>query len=132
MNDLVLAPACKNQTGMLQASCLVEGPVRTTLLVLALSFALVIPVLAQDKPAAPSIARGQDLARRWCGACHLVQLKLTDIDPPTFTAIANNPNKTPEYLRKFFVSPHKDMPPIQLTPQQIEDIIAYLGTLKKP
>ncbi len=104
---------------------------RMTLQVLALSFALVIPALAQEKPAAPSPVRGQDLARRWCGACHLVQLKLTDIDPPTFAAIASDPSKTPDYLRKFLVSPHKDMPPIQLTPQQIEDIIAYLGTLKK-
>ena len=104
---------------------------RMTLQVLALVLALVIPAFAQEKNPAPSSARGQDLARRWCGACHLVQLRLKDIDPPTFTAIANNPSKTPEYLRKFFVSPHKDMPPIQLTPQQTEDIIAYLGTLKK-
>ena len=53
------------------------------------------------------------------------------IDPPTFAAIAKDPAKTPEYLRNFFASPHKDMPPIQLTPLHIEDIIAYLGTMKK-
>ena len=104
---------------------------RAFLQIVALSCALALPAIAQEKPSPPSSARGQDLARRWCGACHLVQLKLTDIDPPTFTAIANNPSKTPDYLRKFLVSPHKDMPPIQLTPQQIEDVIVYLGTLKK-
>jgi len=93
--------------------------------------ALVVPALAQDPGASPDAARGQALARRWCAACHLVALRLTTIDPPTFTAIASDPTKTPEYLRTFFVSPHKDMPPIQLTAPQIEDFIVYFGTLKK-
>ena len=94
--------------------------------------ALVVPAFAQDQGASPDAARGQALARRWCAACHLVALRLTHIDPPTFTAIANDSTKTPDYLRAFFVSPHKDMPPIQLTSPQIEDLIVYLGTLKKP
>ena len=47
-------------------------------------------------------------------------------------SIANDATKTPEYLRRFFVSPHKEMPPIQLTAPQIEDVIAYFGTLKQP
>jgi mono/diheme cytochrome c family protein len=115
-------------------SVLRSGPVKTTLriaLVFFAFFVLVVPALAQESDALPSSARGQALARRWCAACHLVQLRLTAIDPPTFTAIANDPSKTPEYLRNFFVSPHKDMPPIQLTSPQIEDAIAYLQTLKK-
>ena len=99
----------------------------TALLVLA----LVVLTLAQEPVGPPDAARGKALAGRWCGACHLVQLRLTTIDPPTFAAIAKDPAKTPEYLRNFFASPHKDMPPIQLTPLQIEDIIAYLGTMKK-
>lgn len=94
--------------------------------------ALVVPTFAQDQGAHPDAARGQALARRWCGACHLVALRVTTIDPPTFTAIANDATKTPDHLRTFFVSPHKDMPPIQLTAAQIEDVIAYFGTLKKP
>ena len=92
--------------------------------------ALVVPVFAQDQEASSDAARGQALARRWCAACHLVALRLTNIDPPTFTAIANDPTRTPDYLRTFFVSPHKDMPPIQLTIPQIEDFIAYFGILK--
>ncbi len=103
-----------------------------TMLGIALVFCgLVVPALGQQQDAGPNAAQGQALARRWCAACHLVQLRLTAIDPPTFTAIANDPSKTPEYLRTFLVSPHKDMPPIQLAPAQIEDLIAYLGTLKK-
>jgi cytochrome c len=103
---------------------------KTLLLSALLSVTLVTPALAQVRNDRPDAARGQALARRWCGACHLVRLRLADIDPPTFAAIANDPSKTPGYLRNFLVSPHKDMPPIQLTPSQIEDLILYLGTLK--
>jgi mono/diheme cytochrome c family protein len=103
-------------------------PMKTVLLVAVLVSTLVGPSLAQVPPGLPDAARGKVLAERWCGACHLVQLRLTAIDPPTFSAIANDPSRTPAYLRAFFASPHKDMPPIQLTAPQVEDIIAYLGT----
>jgi mono/diheme cytochrome c family protein len=104
---------------------------KTMLLAAALVLTLVVLALAQDPPAGPpDAARGKALAGRWCGACHLVQLRLTTIDPPTFAAIANDSSKSPDYLRHFFASEHKDMPPIQLTPLQVEDIIAYLRTLK--
>ena len=105
---------------------------RTMLASALLFLTLIVSALAQEQAGPPSAAGGKALAGRWCAACHLVQLRLTTIDPPTFTAIANDPSKTPDYLRAFFVSPHKDMPPIQLTPSQIEDLIAYLGTLKRP
>ena len=104
---------------------------KTILACVLLFVTLATPGFTQDQNEPSSPARGQALARRWCAACHLVQLRLTTIDPPTFTAIANDPSKTPDYLRTFFVSPHKDMPPILLTPYQIEDVIAYLGTLKR-
>jgi mono/diheme cytochrome c family protein len=106
---------------------------KVILAITCVCFALIVPALAQQQGDPPSAERGKALAGRWCGACHLVQLRLTTIDPPTFTAIANDPKKTPDYIRTFLLSPHKkDMPPIQLTPAQVEDLIAYLGTLKKP
>ncbi len=104
---------------------------KTLLLTAVLVLTLVALTLAQEPAGPPDAARGKALAGRWCGACHLVQLRLTTIDPPTFAAIANDPSKTPDYLRHFFASEHKDMPPIQLTPLQVEDIIAYLRTMKK-
>ena len=104
---------------------------KTLLLTAVLVLTLVALTLAQEPAGPPDAARGKALAGRWCGACHLVQLGLTTIDPPPFAAIANDPSKTSGYLRHFLVSEHKDMPPIQLTPLQVEDIIAYLGTMKK-
>ncbi len=104
---------------------------KTAPLLLFTVFALVVPAFAQEQAPPPSAAAGQALAQRWCAPCHLVRLRLSPIDPPTFYAISHDPSKTPDYLRKFFTSPHKDMPPIQLTPSQIEDIIAYLEAMGK-
>jgi len=92
---------------------------------------LLIPALVYSQEDPSNALRGRALAQRWCAACHLVQLRLTAIDPPTFTAIANDTGKTPEYLRTFLTTPHEDMPPIQLTPAQLDDVIAYLGSLRK-
>jgi mono/diheme cytochrome c family protein len=104
---------------------------KTTHLFLLVLCALVVPVFAQEQATPPSAARGQALAQRWCAPCHLVRLRLSAIDPPTFYAITHDPSKTPDYIRNFLVSPHKDMPPIQLTPSQIEDLIAYFEAMKK-
>ncbi len=104
---------------------------KTSPLLLCAVFALVVPAFAQEQASPPSAAAGQALAQRWCAPCHLVRLRLSPIDPPTFYAISHDPSKTPDYIRKFLTSPHKDMPPIQLTPSQIEDIIAYLEAMGK-
>ncbi len=104
---------------------------KTAPLLLCTVFALVVPAFAQQQASPPSAAAGQALAQRWCAPCHLVRLRLTPIDPPTFYAISHDPSKTPDYIRRFLTSPHKDMPPIQLTPSQIEDIIAYLEAMGK-
>lgn len=103
---------------------------KVTLLMALVSCSLVAAGFAQDQAPPPSAARGQALAQRWCGPCHLVRLRLSPIDPPTFYAITHDPNKTPDYIRKFLVSPHENMPPIQLTPAQIEDLLAYFEVMK--
>lgn len=77
-------------------------------------------------------ARGEALARRWCASCHLVegQGKATDTAPP-FYSVAHNPKKGPGYLRTFLSNPHKPMPPLTLSRQEIEDIVAYFDELRK-
>lgn len=104
---------------------------KATLLIALALFALLVPVLAQEQTGPPSAASGKTLAQRWCGPCHLVRLRLTPTDPPTFYAITHDSGKTQDYIRKFLVSPHQDMPPIQLTPSQIEDLIAYFDVMRK-
>src|SRR5574337_1111012 len=94
------------ETSELKVSCSTipaprSGPVRSILLIALLCCALVITALAQEQNVPPRAARGRAVAMRWCAPCHLVQLRLTTIDPPTFTSIADDPSKTPDYLRTF-------------------------------
>lgn len=69
------------------------------------------------------------LAQRWCAPCHLSRTMELPGDPPTFYRIAKDRRKTPEYLRRFLAGPHENMPPIALTPAQIEDFLAYFEGL---
>jgi mono/diheme cytochrome c family protein len=103
---------------------------RVVLPILALLL-LAAPALAQQGKVIGDPVRGEALARRWCAACHLVegQGKTTDTAPP-FRVIAHDPKKGPDYLRTFLAQPHKPMPPLTLSRQEIEDFVAYFGELK--
>ena len=50
---------------------------------------------------------------------------------PPFHAIANNPVNTLDGLRAFLMDPHGRMPKIHISRADIDDIIAYLSSLKK-
>ena len=73
---------------------------------------------------------GRQLATRSCSSCHATEVatKATDGAPP-FTAIAKTNKERPAWIRGWLMSPHPPMPNISLSRQQIDDIVAYLGTL---
>ena len=77
--------------------------------------------------------RGSALAETWCAACHIVDLKGTgksvDMAPP-FIRIANDPKITPGFLQQWLVSSHPQMPNFNLGRREIDDLIAYIQTLK--
>jgi cytochrome c len=76
------------------------------------------------------IARGQVLATKWCANCHLVDgATATDTIPP-LKAIAAGPSGLPDPLRMFLTQPHAPMPPLQLSNQEIEDLIVFIQSLK--
>ena len=52
----------------------------------------------------------------------------TDGAPP-FTLIAKTNRERPAWIRGRLMSPHPPMPNISLSRQQIDDIVAYLGTI---
>jgi len=98
-----------------------------------LAISLVLPALAQESNIKGDAARGYALAQRWCSDCHLLKGETRAVQGiPPFQAIARDPSKTPEYLRAFLVKPHGSMPPLELDRRQIEDIIAYIGSLRAP
>lgn len=89
---------------------------------------------APPVPADP--AKGRRLAERWCAACHLVSAdqKVASADAPSFQALADAPNRTPDGIADFLTLPgttHSRMPDLALSRVEIDDITAYLASLKK-
>jgi hypothetical protein len=52
------------------------------------------------------------------------------VEVPAFQAVADDPAVTEVALRAFLQTPHANMPDVRLPPEQIDDLIAYLLTLK--
>jgi mono/diheme cytochrome c family protein len=69
--------------------------------------------------------RGKEFVERSCTTCHAMGVSGTD-GAPALALLKKNPKKTDAYIRGFLVRPHKPMPPMALSSQEIEDIIAYL------
>jgi mono/diheme cytochrome c family protein len=77
--------------------------------------------------------RGHELATRLCSQCHLVDRGATSgmlADVPSFAAIAARPNATAEHLVGRIISPHPEMPGVQLTVHDLRDVVAYIMSLK--
>jgi mono/diheme cytochrome c family protein len=85
---------------------------------------------AQDLPGDP--AQGAELAGEVCAQCHLVSEDQM-IDPavgPSLLEVAEHPATTEMSLRAFLQTPHPTMPNLVLTPEETDDIVAYLLSLK--
>ncbi len=75
---------------------------------------------------------GLRLARQWCTSCHIAAPSTGGSDAaPPFESIANNPLVTEEGLRAWLFDPHPPMPKFDLTRTEIDDIIAYITSLKR-
>jgi mono/diheme cytochrome c family protein len=76
--------------------------------------------------------QGEVLARTWCAECHIVADDQTrgSADVPPFRQIARRRTDTAFDLVTFLADPHPAMPPLSLTRREIDDIVAYIGSLK--
>jgi len=74
---------------------------------------------------------GQKIAERWCVSCHTVSSEgaARDTAPP-FGVIARDPAYDRDRLLQVLSDPHPPMPKIHLSRKQLDDIIAYLGSLR--
>ena len=96
-----------------------------------------IAVVAVAVNCVPSVAadvgHGEQLARRWCSACHLVasDQQQASADVPTFSAVARMPNFSREKVANFLLDPHPKMPDLSLGRRDAEDIAAYIASLAK-
>lgn len=87
------------------------------------------------------VAEGRALAYSTCGACHQMPgasnpAALTRFQAPSFSLLAQRPTLTVDSLRQLLSSGHRNlgqdqkMPNPRLADYQIEEIIAYMATLR--
>ena len=91
-------------------------------------------------PVSPSQAldgdpgRGLAFAQSTCGSCHALAAGET-LSPypaaPTFEAIANTPGMTRIALGAWMQSSHPSMPQLIVEADTLDDVYAYLSTLKR-
>lgn len=95
-------------------------------------WALALAVQAQ---APANVAQGRQVAERLCAGCHAIDGggsggTYQKADVPSFRAIANRPDRTADRLRGYIMTPHPPMPAVPLTLAEINDIAAYILSLK--
>ena len=87
--------------------------------------------LSNSAAAAGDAASGLALARTWCTGCHVVGSTDAGGDTgPPFATVANRSNLAPGALRAWLTDPHPPMPNLDLSRQQIDDVTAYLDSLR--
>jgi mono/diheme cytochrome c family protein len=93
----------------------------------------VIAAMAGGAQAADT-ASGLEVARKLCVNCHIVEPDGAGatVNPaiPSFMAIADKEGQTESKLRGFVLNPHPPMPEVQLTTHELENIAAYIMSLK--
>jgi mono/diheme cytochrome c family protein len=94
---------------------------------LALLLAWLSPIAARADAAA-----GERLARQWCVNCHVIDASgpatTMPQGPPSFRIIAGHLDR--DQIRAFLTHPHGAMPDLALSRVEIEDLIAYIATLR--
>src|SRR5262249_3162264 len=97
-------------------------------------YLLIVPALLAasiaDAASVPNAEAGRQLVVRSCSSCHAMNAATTAIDgAPPLSVITKDNKERPAWIRGWLMEPHPPMPSISLSPQQIDDVIAYLRTL---
>ena len=79
-------------------------------------------------------AGGQKLVQARCIMCHTVDgpVHPRGRQGPSLAAVAQMPSTTSMSLHAFLLTPHPSMPNYQLAPQEVDDVVAYILSLRKP
>lgn len=94
------------------------------------------PAVASPEAKRGDPARGLDVADRNCSLCHAIAATGASPHPeaPAFRTLGSRYplEALSEALAEGIVVGHIGMPQIQLEPQKIDDLIAYLETIQTP
>lgn len=104
--------------------------------VVARSIALVVAIALAVPPGnrghAADPQDGYRLAKQWCTSCHIVGPNEPGADAARpFASIANDPLFTEDGIRAWLADPHPPMPNLNLSRLEVEQIVAYLRSLRR-
>ena len=90
-----------------------------------------LAVLSFQPALAGAPMAGEVLAQVWCSSCHDISGDNTASDAaPTFYSVMNVENRSAEFLSGWLINPHGAMPDPNLSRSEIDDIVAYMQTLR--
>ena len=106
-----------------------------------MAFRLRLAVLAGLAALAPSglaqaadVAAGQKLAETVCVTCHIIAPGVGPAQVtagiPSFMAVANKPDENAAKIKGAILAPHPPMPQVQLTIHELDNVAAYIMSLK--
>ncbi len=89
----------------------------------------------ETQPSGALVTAGHEFALQVCAACHVVakdQASKPILKPPapSFLLIAGRQTTTEAFLRQFLSKPHGKMSNPELADFQIDEVVAYLLSLK--
>lgn len=84
--------------------------------------------LAQD-----SVSAGRRLAEAWCKDCHALEATGSGrlSRAPDFVRIANRTSTTELSLKVFLRSSHREMPNLIIAPDQADDLVQFILSLRR-
>jgi mono/diheme cytochrome c family protein len=78
-----------------------------------------------------NVEAGAALAQQWCSSCHQVKATAAASDTaPPFASLANDGSRNLDWAKAWLSDPHPPMTGINLSRQQIDDVVAYLKSLR--
>jgi len=98
-------------------------------LALAVTLATLRPLSAQNSQG--NVESGRRYAINWCSGCHSVVPKTVGIFAADFAEVAKLPSTTALSLKVFLRTSHHSMPNFILQPEEANDIVAYILSLKR-
>jgi mono/diheme cytochrome c family protein len=98
----------------------------------AVAMVILYSVLAVAGIAWAATPRGEALSQSWCSQGHAIKPNQSSANPaaPRFSDVAAEPSITGYLLRVFLKTPHSKMPNIMLKPEDMDDIVSYILSLK--
>ena len=99
----------------------------------ALALALPVAMAAAQSPVPGDPVAGRAYALKNCAGCHMVTPRQSPKvrTAPSFQAISNMHSTTEMSLHAFLSTPHPRMPNFIVPPNDQQDVIAYILTLRK-